>query len=99
VRILVLWNACAAISHDEDARWVREECAKLSNAAGVREVAVHAVESAALRHPSAWDWCLELAVDEAPNTVVRTPPCSEFLADLRLLGTRPSVLVLPEAAA
>jgi hypothetical protein len=42
---------------------------------------------------------LELAVDEPPNAVVRAPACAEFLADLRLLGTKPSVLVLPESAA
>jgi hypothetical protein len=99
MRILVLWNACAAISREEDALWVREQAAKLAGACGVRALAVHQVESAALRHPRGWDWALELAVDESPNAIVRTPPCSEFLADLRLLGTKPSVLVLPEAPA
>jgi hypothetical protein len=99
VRILVLWNACRGVSPDEDARWVREESAKLTSCEGVRAMRLHQVESAALRHPRHWDWCLELAIDDPPNAVVRTPPCSEFLADLRLLGAKPSVLVLPETLA
>ena len=99
MRILVLWNACKSISAAADARWVREEAAKLRACAGVTRVALHQVETAALRYPRQWDWCLELAVSEAPNAVVRAPGCAEFLADLRLLGTRPCVLVLPEAAA
>ena len=40
-----------------------------------------------------------LALDGDPNAVVRGPLCAGFLADLRLLGTKPSVLVLPEVPA
>jgi hypothetical protein len=100
VRIVVLWNRCRGVSADEDERWVREETAKLAACNGVARVAVQQVESAALRHPRAFDWCLELelADQEPPNAVVRRAPCSEFLADLRLLGTRPTVFVLPGAA-
>jgi hypothetical protein len=98
VRIVVLWNRCQGISADEDAEWVREETAKLASSAGVGRVAVQRVQTAALRHPRAFDWCLELELEdqEQPNAVVRRPPCSEFLADLGLLGTRPTVFVLAE---
>ena len=96
MRILVLWNACRGISSDEDARWGREEVEKLEAGPGVRTLTLHEVRSAALRYPHHWDWCLELAVDETPNAVVRAPVYREFLADLRLLGTKPAVLVLPE---
>ena len=99
MRVLVLWNACRGVSPDEDARWVEQESAKLMSCDGVRALRLHQVQSAALRHPRHWDWCLELAVDEPPNAVVRAPVCAEFLADLRLLGTKPSVLVLPETLA
>jgi hypothetical protein len=100
VRIVVLWNACYGISAAEDARWVREETAKLATCNGVARSALHHVESAAVRYPRAWDWCLELDLDkrETPNAFVRRPPCSEFLADLRLLGTRPTIFVLPRGA-
>ena len=97
VRVLVLWNACRGASPEEDARWVKEESAKLRQCEDVLDVALHQVESASLRHPRQWEWCLELRVpDSAANAVVRHPTCAEFLSDLRLLGTRPSVLVLPE---
>jgi hypothetical protein len=95
VRILVLWNACRAISPAEDARWVREEVEKLAACLGVSSVTLHEVGSATIRYPRHWDWCLEVAVDGTPNTVVRAPMYREFLADLRLLGTKPAVLVLP----
>ena len=100
MRIVVLWNACHGVSADEDARWVRQETAKLGACDGVARVAVQQVQSAALRHPRAFDWCLELELSnpEAPNAVVRRPLCAEFLADLRLLGTRPTVFVLPGEA-
>jgi hypothetical protein len=100
MRIVVLWNACHGISADEDARWVRDETAKLATCNGIARLAVHQIQSAALRHPRGWDWCLELelADRQAPNAFVRRAPCSEFLADLRLLGTRPTVFVLPGEA-
>jgi hypothetical protein len=97
VRVLVLWNACSVISAEEDARWAREESAKVRGCDGVLELALHRIQSAAVLHVRQWDWCLELRVaGGAANAVVRHPTCAEFLAGLRLLGTRPSVLVLPE---
>ena len=99
MRIIVLWAMCRSISAAEDARWVNAEVEKLRGVEGVARATLHPVESAALRHPRAWDWCLELelANGDAPNAVVRRRECAEFLADLRLLGTRPSVLVIGEA--
>ena len=97
VRILVLWNACVSVSPDEDAQWVKEEVGKLAGSMGVRDLSLHKVESAALRFPSRWDWCLEIAADEPANVIVRSSPYAEFLADLRLLGSKPAVAVLPEA--
>jgi hypothetical protein len=97
MRVLVLWIACSVISAEEDARWVAEATARLRECEGVLGLALHRVETAAVRHVRQWDWCLELHVAEgASNAAVRHPVCAEFLADLRLLGTRPSVLVLPE---
>jgi hypothetical protein len=93
----VLWVRCSNISAEEDAAWVEQETAKLLDTGGVVGLVLHQVESAAQLHPRGWDWCLEVDVDgEPPNAVVRRPPWSGFLADLRLLGTRPRVIVLPE---
>ena len=97
VRVLVLWIRCSVITHDEDARWVREETDKLRGCDGVLGLALHPVEGTAARHARQWDWCLELRVADA-NAVVRHPVVAEFLADLRMLGTRPAVLALPEAS-
>jgi hypothetical protein len=98
MRVIVLWNACHGISHEEDADWVRHETEKLRAVEGIADVRLRHVQSAALRHPRAWDWYLELQLrnGDAANTVVRRPQVDEFLADLRLLGTRPTVLAIPE---
>jgi len=98
VRVLVLWIRCYVISAEEDARWVREETDKLRDCVGVRGLALHRVDTAAVRHVRQWDWCLELQVAEgAANAVVRQPAITEFLSGLQLLGTRPAVLALPAA--
>jgi hypothetical protein len=96
MRVIVLWNVCHGISRDEDASWVRQETEKLRSVDGIADVRLRQVESAALRHPRAWDWYLELQLGngDAANTVVRRPEVDEFLADLRLLGTRPTVLAI-----
>ena len=98
MRIIVLWNACRGISPAEDADWVASETEKLRAVDGIADVRLSQVQSAALRHPRAWDWYLELELSNArtPNAVVRAPVVGEFLSDLRLLGTRPTVLAIPE---
>jgi hypothetical protein len=98
MRIIVLWNSCRGISAAEDASWVESETEKLRAVDGVADVRVRHVESAALSHPRAWDWYLELELGngDEPSAVVRRPEVNEFLSDLRLLGTRPSVLAIPE---
>ena len=99
VRVLVLWRRCYVIPDEEDARWVEQETDKLRGCEGVLGLMLHRVESAAVRHPRQWEWCLELEVaDGAANAVVRDPVCAEFLADLRLLGTGPAVLALAAAS-
>ena len=95
MRVLVLWIRCYVISAEEDARWAQEETEKLRAADGVLDLTLHRVEQAAARHVRQWDWCLELRV--ADGEVMRQRRIAEFLADLRLLGTRPAVLALPEA--
>jgi hypothetical protein len=98
MRIIVLWSFCHGISRDEDAGWVKQETDKLRAVDGIADVRLRHVESAALRHPRAWDWYLELQLGngDSANAVVRRPEVDEFLADLRLLGTRPTVLAIPE---
>jgi hypothetical protein len=96
MRIVVLWNACRGVSTAEDESWVRAETEKLRGVEGIADVRLRQIESAALRHPRAWDWYLELELGngDAPNAVVRRREVGEFLADLRMLGTRPTVFAI-----
>jgi hypothetical protein len=97
MRVIVLWNVCRGVTRAEDASWVEAETEKLRGVEGIADVKLCPVESAALLHPRAWDWYLELRLGNAnaPNAVVRRPEVSEFLADLRMLGTHPTVLAIP----
>jgi hypothetical protein len=97
MRIIVLWNVCRGTSRAEDASWVKAETEKLRDVEGIADVRLRQVESAALLHPRAWDWYLELQLGNgnAPNAVVRRPQVGEFLADLRMLGTHPTVMAIP----
>jgi hypothetical protein len=97
MRIIVLWNSCHGISAEEDASWATSETEKLRDVDGIADVRLSVIESAAVRHPRAWDWYLELQLrnSDAPSAVVRRPELGEFLSDLRLLGTRPTVFAIP----
>jgi hypothetical protein len=95
VRVLVLWIRCYVISAEEDARWAQEETEKLRACDGVLDLTLHRVEKVGTRHVRQWDWCLELRV--ADGETMRQRRIAEFVADLRLLGTRPAMLALPEA--
>jgi hypothetical protein len=95
VRIMLLWRACRGLSREEDARWVEEQAERLCDCDAIDAVDLHPVESAGRAHPAEYRWCLELWLpDGDARTVMRDPACAGFLADLRLLGTRPSVFAL-----
>jgi hypothetical protein len=96
VRILVLWSRPRGVMPADDARWATTQIDGLRTCPGIAALALHPVASAAARHPQPASWCLELrlAGDAEPHHVVRDRPLAEFIADLRLLGMRPSVLAI-----
>lgn len=94
-RVLVLWTRPYHLSADEAQAWAREEASSLLSLKGVAHAELTRLQSASERHPRGWDWMLELhfAPGADPHASANGAPCAEWLADLRLLGLRPAVLL------
>ena len=95
-RLLVLWSRPYHLAAGEAERWVRAEVRQLPAADGVMAVALRRLESASPRLGHQWDWLLELEVAAPVADRVESGPCADWLADLRLLGMRPTVLLVSD---
>ena len=100
-RLLILWTRPAHLSRVEADAWARGEVPALAAAAGVDGTRITEVRPAGFAHPSAWHWMLELDVadDAAAGRSLETGPVADWVRDLRILGMRPTVLLVdtPEA--
>ncbi len=94
-RVVMLWTRPYHLSGEEAAEWARKEASRLLTVDGVAGAELTRLQSVSDRLPRAWDWMLEvhLAAGADPAQYIAAPPCAEWLADLRALGLRPSVLL------
>ncbi len=85
------------LSESEADRWMRSQAAPLAGTAAVEKVEVSRLRSPAGRGGD-WDWLIEMHCDgvEQAQSAAREEVCRDFVADLRLLGMHPS-LVLADA--
>jgi hypothetical protein len=105
-RLLVLWTRPDHLTRVEADAWVRAGVAGLETAPGVEAARVEEVLPAAFEHPALWHWLLELDVSDhaAVTRTLRHGPVADWVRDLRLLGMRPTVMLVagdaaPEASA
>jgi hypothetical protein len=77
---------------------MRGQAAPLAATATVKKVEVSRLRSPAVRGGGDWDWLIEMHCDgvEQAQRAAREEVCRDFVADLRLLGMHPS-LVLADA--
>jgi hypothetical protein len=87
-RVLVLWCRPYHLSTADEERWVTEQVRPLAKADGVQGAVLTRLDTASMRHLREWNWLLELELAEPA-----CEPLEEWLADLRLLGSRPAVLL------
>lgn len=94
-RVLVFWSRPAHLSADEAEAWVREELEGLLRRGDVARAGLTRLEPASSRHARPCDWMLELELPPGADvaTCLDSRLWKEWLADLRLLGMRPSVMV------
>ena len=105
-RLVVLWTRPDHLTRQEADAWVRTHIAALDSAPGISSARVAELHSAALEHPALWHWILELDVVDHASVArtLRRGPVADWVRDLRLLGMRPTVLLVagdaaPEAVA
>jgi hypothetical protein len=95
-RLMVLWARPYHFTAQQAERWARDEVRALLEVDAIHSAELTRLESASARHGCDWDWLLELEISLPARDTVDRGPCGELLADLRLLGMRPAVLLAAE---
>ena len=95
-RLVMLWTRPDHLTREEADAWVHAEVAGL----GLADARIGEVQPAAFEHPVSWHWMLELEVDDAAIGArsLRRGPVADWVRDLRLLGMRPTVMLVANAA-
>ena len=93
---MILWTRPHHLTREEADAWVRREVAAL----GIANARLAEVEPAALEHPVNWHWMLELELEDRQDGArrLRRGPVADWLRDLRLLGMRPTVMLVGDQA-
>src|SRR5262245_27471571 len=94
-RVLVAWSRPHHLSADEAERWARTEVQRLLAGAAVGAARLTRLESASPRLGCAWDWLAELEITVPAG--IDAGACADWLADLRLLGMQPVVMLAASA--
>lgn len=94
-RVLVLWTRPYHLSAEEAQTWAQEQASRFRRLDGVERAELTRLQSASARHARDWDWMLELHLTPGADgaAFMDAAPCAEWLAELRLLGLRPTVLL------
>jgi hypothetical protein len=84
------------LSQDEADRWMRAEAVPLSKAASVTSVEISELRSPGAPSSNDWDWLIEMSFEATDDAVraAREEACRDLVADLRLLGMRPSLALV-----
>ena len=91
-RLIVLWSRPYHLGTEEAERWATQQVRELVKTDGVGGAALTRLERASPRHGCDWDWLLELEIALPAGDRI-----DDWLGDLRLLGSRPAVLLAAES--
>ena len=74
---------------------MREQVALLARMESVRRVEVTRLQAPALRGGRDWEWLIEMYCDRGEDAAraARDDACRDLVADLRLLGMNPSLVL------
>jgi hypothetical protein len=95
-RLLILWNRPSHLTADDAERWAQAEVRSLLGDDSVAGAALTRLESASPRYGRDWHWLVELEVTGPVRDCVEQGVCAGWLADMRLLGMRPTVVLAGE---
>ena len=99
-RLLIFWTHPQHLSVAEADAWARAELRKVTGLAVVERAELIRLRTASEQLGCPHDWMLELHLADgvAPADCANARVCAEWLADLRLLGMRPTVVAVDSTA-
>ena len=74
---------------------MRKQAASLADVAAVRSLELSRIDNPAVHGGGSWNWLIEMHLDRAEDAVnaARDRACRELVADLRLLGMHPCLML------
>jgi len=98
VRLMLFVRRPYHLSEQEADNWLHGQAASLARTATVQSVHVSRIHSPGSDGGRDWDWLIEMYCQdaEAAGQAARAEACRDLMADLRLLGMQPR-LVLADA--
>ena len=83
------------LSELEADNWLRGQAAPLARTATIQSVHVSRIHSPGSRGGRDWDWLIEMHCEdaEAAGRAARAEACRDLVADLRLLGMQPTLVL------
>ena len=99
-RLIVLVGTPHHLRAAEAEEWLRSEASGLATVDGVRRAVLSPLASPSLHSGNEWGWLIEIDCENRDDTdrVVRDGAWTALIADLRLLGMRPTVAVVGDAS-
>ena len=94
-RLLLFVRRPNALSEKEADRWIRAQVAPLARMESVRRVEMTRLQAPALRGGRDSEWLIEMYFERGEDAAraARDDACRDLVADLRLLGMQPSLVL------
>jgi hypothetical protein len=94
-RLLLFVQQPSVLSDGEATRWMAEQVAPLAEIDAVRRVEITRLQAPALRGGRDWQWLIEMYCERGEDAAraARDEACRDLVADLRLLGMHPSLVL------
>ena len=94
-RLMLFVRRPSGLSEEDALRWMRVQAGPLAAVPRVARVEVTRLQAPALRGGTDWEWLIEMHCDRGEDAVraARDPACRDLVADLRLLGMQPNLVI------
>jgi hypothetical protein len=94
-RLLLFVQRPYVLSERDATRWMLDQAAPLARIDAVRRVDVTRLQAPALRGGRDWQWLIEMYCERGEDAAraARDGACRDLVADLRLLGMQPSLVL------
>ena len=99
-RLIVLLEHPYHLPEEDSESWLRSEAAHLAYIRAIQRIDMSRLARPSQHFAQDWHWLLEIYLrqDEDPQRAFNEPSFIDLLADFRLLGMRPSVVVVQNTA-